>query len=174
MQWGLTSVTAVGLSGGTYWFPSVTVGLGRNELAPEKSVSERIFLFTQKCFIPRKRSRVQQENYTFWITEPAITFSSLGFCFKIFSHYWHKNHAYKYCIQSWYLLEDLFAFDQVIILAPLKFSIRYRKIYLTLICFCPWQTQLTASFFCFFVQSLQWSFCLLYLAKVTFSFLVWI
>lgn len=163
------------VSSGTYWFLSVTVELKRNELAPEEGTHERISCFTQKHFILRKQRRVQKENCTFWITEPAITFSSLGFCFKtFFSHYWHKTHSYQYCIQSWCLLEDLFAFDQAIILSSLKVSVRYCKSYLTLICFCPSQTGLKASFFCFFVQSLQWSFCLLYLAKVTFSFLAWI
>lgn len=138
--------------------------------------------YMRECLaLPRNTSSsgnksVQKENCTFWITEPAITFSSLGFLFKtfFFFHYWHKAHSYQYCIQSWCLLEDLFVFDQAIIPAPLKVSIRYHKRSLTLIRFCPSQTGLTASFFCFFVQSLQWSFCLLYLAKATFSFLAWI
>lgn len=163
------------VSSRTYRFPSVTVELKRNELALERGIHERVSCFTQKHFILWKQRRVQKENCTFWITEPAITFRSLGFCFKtIFPYYWHKTHSYQYCIQSWCLLEDLFAFDQVIILAPLKVSIRCHKTSLTFICFCPSQTGLTASFFSFFVQSLQWSFCLLYLAKVTFSFLAWI
>lgn len=161
------------MSNGTYWSTSVTVGPGRNELA-EKWIHERFSWFAQKRFMPRKWNRVQQKNYTFWFTEAAITFGSLGFCLKTFFPIIDINPCLQvlyskliFVRKSIYIWSSLYPcsteFLNKILWKPLDFDM-----------FLPLTDSADSLFLFFFVHSLQWSFYLLYLAKVTFSFLVWI